>query len=298
MWFLLGTYAERSGDLERALGEYGRAMTADPADYRPILCRGNVHFTEGDYGEAIRDYLEGGRRRTPRPPDVFLQSLPRRGEAYDFDGQGQAITAAQGPLGVAGGVVGEQPRRWPASCRRGTRSRGPASGSPRGTPSRKAAAFPGMAPPRRPGAPSPRRGCTRRSPFSASACSSRARAVAPSPPFAIAAARAFCNFLPSLRRPLRITATCARAPCARKAWTSRSRPRTAAAMQRRAKRRARASRLVSLFVPGSHAFLEGRPVAGGPDAVSLFLGVAMAWLDEKLSPPSRCRPRKRSASRS
>src|SRR5262249_27027837 len=31
VWFLLGTYAERSGDLERALADYGRSMSADPS---------------------------------------------------------------------------------------------------------------------------------------------------------------------------------------------------------------------------------------------------------------------------
>ncbi|HKD19342.1 MAG TPA: hypothetical protein VKG23_15935, partial [Thermoanaerobaculia bacterium] len=59
----------------------------------------------------------------------------------------------------------------------------------------------------------------------------------------------------------------------------------AAAMQRRASRRARASRLVSLVLPGSHAFLEGRPVAGALTLFLFFLGVAMAWLDEKLFSP-------------
>ncbi|MGE5414413.1 MAG: tetratricopeptide repeat protein, partial [Syntrophomonadaceae bacterium] len=62
VWFLLGTYAERSGDLERALSDYGRSMSANPADYRPVLCRGNVHFIEGDYGEANRDYIEANKK--------------------------------------------------------------------------------------------------------------------------------------------------------------------------------------------------------------------------------------------
>ncbi|HKD18829.1 MAG TPA: tetratricopeptide repeat protein [Thermoanaerobaculia bacterium] len=94
VWFLLGTYAERSGDLERALGDYGRAMTADPEDYRPILSRGNVRFTEGDYGDAIRDYIEAAKKN-PKAADALYNLSLARGEAYDFDGQAQAITAAR-----------------------------------------------------------------------------------------------------------------------------------------------------------------------------------------------------------
>ena len=94
VWFLLGIYAERSGDLERAQSDYGRAMQADPADYRPILNRGNVHFTEGDYGEAIRDYIEAARR-SPRSAEIFYNLSLARGEAYDFDGQAAAIAQAR-----------------------------------------------------------------------------------------------------------------------------------------------------------------------------------------------------------
>ncbi|HWZ86448.1 MAG TPA: tetratricopeptide repeat protein, partial [Thermoanaerobaculia bacterium] len=94
VWFLLGTYAERAGDLERAQTDYGRAMAADPGDYRPLLNRGNVHFTEGDYGEAIRDYIEAARRN-PGAADALYNLSLARGEAYDYDGQAQAIAAAR-----------------------------------------------------------------------------------------------------------------------------------------------------------------------------------------------------------
>ena len=49
--------------------------------------------------------------------------------------------------------------------------------------------------------------------------------------------------------------------------------------------RARASRLLSLVLPGSHAFLEGRPVAGTLTLLLFFFGVSMVWLDEKLFSP-------------
>ena len=94
VWFLLGVYAERSGDYERAQADYGRAMRADPDDYRPLLNRGNVRFTEGDYSEAIRDYVEAAKKDA-YAPEIFYNLALARGEAYDFDGQSQAITRAR-----------------------------------------------------------------------------------------------------------------------------------------------------------------------------------------------------------
>jgi tetratricopeptide (TPR) repeat protein len=94
VWYLLGIYAERSGDLERAQSDYARAMQADPADYRPLLNRGNVRFTEGDYGEAIRDYIEAGKKE-PKSAAVFYNLSLARGEAYDFQGQAAAIQQAR-----------------------------------------------------------------------------------------------------------------------------------------------------------------------------------------------------------
>src|SRR5262249_55578843 len=52
VWFLLGIYAERSGDGERAVQNYDRAIQASPNDYRPYLNRGNVRFLEGDFNRA------------------------------------------------------------------------------------------------------------------------------------------------------------------------------------------------------------------------------------------------------
>jgi tetratricopeptide (TPR) repeat protein len=94
VWFLLGVYAERAGDYERASEAYTRAMRADPTDYRPVLHRGNVRFTEGDFNEAIRDYIEAAKL-DPDAPEIFYNLALARGEAYDFDGQSQAITRAR-----------------------------------------------------------------------------------------------------------------------------------------------------------------------------------------------------------
>jgi tetratricopeptide (TPR) repeat protein len=94
VWYLLGVFAERSGDLDRAQIDYGRAMQADASDYRPLLNRGNVRFTEGDYGEAIRDYIEAGKK-APSVAAVFYNLSLARGEAYDFEGQAAAIEEAR-----------------------------------------------------------------------------------------------------------------------------------------------------------------------------------------------------------
>jgi tetratricopeptide (TPR) repeat protein len=94
VWFLLGMYADRSGDSERAIRSYERAIQAEPRDFRPYLNRGNVHFQEGDYPEAIRDY-EAAAQRAPRAAEIQYNLSIARGEAYDFEGQTAAMARAR-----------------------------------------------------------------------------------------------------------------------------------------------------------------------------------------------------------
>ena len=94
VWFLLGMYAERSGDSERALTSYDRAIAAQGRDYRPFLNRGNVHFQEGEFAAAIRDY-EAAAERAPRTAEAYYNLSIARGEAYDFDGQAAAMAIAR-----------------------------------------------------------------------------------------------------------------------------------------------------------------------------------------------------------
>lgn len=94
VWFLLGIYAERAGDNERAVQNYDRAINASPKDYRPYLNRGNVHFQEGDFVRAIGDYGSAAER-APGAPEVFYNLSIARSESYDFDGQTAAITKAR-----------------------------------------------------------------------------------------------------------------------------------------------------------------------------------------------------------
>lgn len=85
-WFLLARYAERAGDHGRAVLAYGRAIQADPKDYRPFVNRGNVRFVEGAYNEAISDYEEAARR-APKSAEAFYNLSVARSEIYDFKGQ-------------------------------------------------------------------------------------------------------------------------------------------------------------------------------------------------------------------
>ena len=94
IWYLFGMYAERSGDSERAIASYDRAIQADPGDYRPFLNRGNVHFQEGDFQDAIRDY-ETAAQKAPKAAEAQYNLSVARGEAYDFDGQSLAIARAR-----------------------------------------------------------------------------------------------------------------------------------------------------------------------------------------------------------
>jgi len=94
VWFLLGGYAERSGDSERALRAYDRAIQAEPGDYRHFLNRGNVRFQEGEFATAIRDYREAAKH-APDVPQIHYNLSLASGEAYDFAGQAAAIARAK-----------------------------------------------------------------------------------------------------------------------------------------------------------------------------------------------------------
>lgn len=94
VWFLLGIFAERSGDTERAVQNYDRAIQANPKDYRPYLNRGNVHFQEGDFAQAVADY-NSASERAPGAAEVYYNLSIAKGESYDFDGQTAAIGRAR-----------------------------------------------------------------------------------------------------------------------------------------------------------------------------------------------------------
>lgn len=94
IWFLTGIYAERSSDRDRALAAYDRSVRAGPAQYQALLNRGNVQFLEGNFALAIADY-EAAAEKAPRAPEVYYNLALARAEAYDFEGQAQALKRAR-----------------------------------------------------------------------------------------------------------------------------------------------------------------------------------------------------------
>ncbi len=283
VWFLLGTYAERSGDLERALADYGRSMSADPSDYRPLLSRGNVHFIEGDYGEAIRDYIEANKK-DPRAADALYNLALARGEAYDFDGQAQAMSAARALAASRVAVWSSTPtfarvvspeysvaraRTRIASWNAQPKSRRlPGHGTAGGpwtaifspwalAPLALLGVGIGLARFRQ------RRGV-------ASICER--------------CGRAFCNRCRRYGDPPDYCTMCARL-LRREVSDIEAQAAEATAARRRASSRSRAGRIASLLLPGSHAFEEGRPLAGTWMLFLFFLGLAAAYLDERFFDP-------------
>jgi tetratricopeptide (TPR) repeat protein len=283
VWFLLGTYAERAGDLERAQADYGRAMSADTGDYRALLNRGNVHFTEGDYGEAIRDYTEASRRN-PKAADALYNLSLARGEAYDFDGQAQAIAGARALSASQVAAWSSTPtlaRVVPAeySVARARARIAEWNAQP------KSRRLPGHGMAARPW----------RTLFSPWALAPLAvlglgmliarrrwrRGVAT---LCDRCGRAFCNRCRRYGDPPDYCTMCSRT-FRKESLDIEAQAAEASAMQRRGAWRARAGRLVSLVLPGSHAFQEGRPFAGALTLFVFFFGLAAAVVDEKLFDP-------------
>jgi tetratricopeptide (TPR) repeat protein len=282
VWYLLGVFAERSGDLQRAQSDYGRAMQADPADYRPLLNRGNVRFTEGDYGEAIRDYLEAGKR-APRAASVFYNLSLARGEAYDFEGQAAAIQQARQisnsqvnfwtdnptlsrvvPAGYSLDRARERMAAWDAQPKS---RRLPGHGSSRGwrqyfpswTFAPLAALGLGILLARR-----------------------RERDVAQS---CDRCGRPFCKRCRRWADPSQYCTPCFKLHMRKDDVDIEEQVAETKAMQRRASRRHFAVRIVSLFLPGSHAFASGRPFRAAAILVAFFAAVGAAVLDERFFDP-------------
>jgi tetratricopeptide (TPR) repeat protein len=282
VWFLLGVYAERSGDYERAQADYGRAMRANPNDYRPLLNRGNVRFTEGDFNQAISDYLEASKL-DPNAPEIFYNLALARGEAYDFDGQSQAITRARAISAsrVTGWVNAPTVSRVVPASYSLTRARARIAqwnSQPK----------------------------SRRLPGHGAASLGYSLGSAWSIPSL--AALALGLFLTRFRRSRGLAGECVRcgraycarcrrygdAPgyCAACARTFRKEDadieeQAAGALdaQKRTRRRNRASRLASLIAPGAHRFGFDRPGAGAATMIVFFCALGAAVLDNRFFDP-------------
>jgi tetratricopeptide (TPR) repeat protein len=284
VWFLLGIYAERSGDLDRAQSDYGRAIQADPGDYRSILNRGNVHFVEGDYGEAIRDYTEAAKR-APAAAEAHYNLSLARGEAYDFDGQVLAIARARE---LSASRVAE----WTGTP---TMSRVVSAGFPLSRARARIADWNAQPKSRRlPGhgtAARPWRALI--SPWALApigvllvgvllARLRRRRGLAS---LCERCGRAFCNRCRRYGDPALYCTMCSHTFVRKENVDIEVQVAEAREMQGRTARRARASRIASMLLPGSHAFLEERPIAGASTLFLFFFGLAAAIIDEKLFDP-------------
>jgi tetratricopeptide (TPR) repeat protein len=289
VWFLLGTFAERSGDFGRAQTEYGKAVRADPNDYRPILNRGNVHFTEGDYGEAIRDYIEASRR-APKAAEAFYNLSLARGEIYDFDGQAQAI--AQARLIDPGRVTSWSsnptfsrvvPAEYPLSRARKRVEEWNAQPKSRRLPGHGTAVHPWLA----------LLSVWSLAPIAALLAGPllarfRRRELASE---CARCGRVMCDRCRRYGDPALYCAMCARFFLKREDVDIELQASEARAMQRRALWRSRSSRLASVLLPGSGAFFGERPAAGAVTLLLFGFGLAAALVDEKLFDPLTLSPR-------
>ena len=282
VWYLLGIFAERSGDLERAQSDYGRALQADPADHRPLQNRGNVRFTEGDYGEAIRDYIEAGKR-APSSAAVFYNLSLARGEAYDFDGQSAAIRKAReisnsqvngwidnptlSRVVSAGYSLDRARERMGAWDAQPKSRRLPGHGSARGWrqyfPAWMFAPLAALAL----GILSARR---------------RDRDVALD---CDRCGRPFCKRCRRWGDPSLYCAACWKLHMKKDDVDIEDQVAETKAMQRRASGKHLAIRIVSLFLPGSHAFASRRPLRAAAILLLFFTAVGAAVLDDKYFDP-------------
>ena len=73
-----------TGDLDRAIEAYTRALNVQPADAMTIYARALAHQAQGDLQAAIDDYDQVLRLR-PNGPSVFTIGQPTVGA---FSGQG------------------------------------------------------------------------------------------------------------------------------------------------------------------------------------------------------------------
>src|SRR5262245_12355674 len=282
VWYLLGVFAERSGDLDRAQSDYGRAMQADPADYRPLLNRGNVRFTEGDYGEAIRDFIEAGKK-APAEAAVFYNLSLARGEAYDFEGQSAAIQEARKisssqvnswvdnptllrvvPAGYSLDRARERMAAWDAQPKS---RRLPGHGSARGwrqyfpswTLAPLAALGLGLVLARR-----------------------RERDIALN---CDRCGRPFCKRCRRWADPSLYCSACFKLHMRKDDVDIEDQVAETKATQRRATLRHRAVRIASLLLPGSHAFASQRPLRAALGLFVFFTAVGAAILDERFFDP-------------
>lgn len=289
VWFLLGKYADRSGDSERAIASYERAIQANSFDYRPYLNRGNVHFQEGDYLEAIRDY-DAAAQRAPRVAEIQYNIAVARGEAYDFDGQTAAMARARALSPADVPVWTEHP----------TLARVIAAGYPVSRARRRIEEWNRQAKSRRLPGHAPPLSITSFlfTPFAMGPWIAGAAAIAlagarAKRPLAIECARCGIPVCDSCRRfgdhPLYCT-TCVRLHVRKENLGIEAHVVQAREMRSRVEARDRACRLTSIFLPGTHRIFSDRTWSGYFAMFLFFVCVAMTVVGGRFFDPRELPP--------
>jgi len=94
VWFLLGRFAQRRDDYDEAAIDFSRALKSDPGNFRAMIGIGNIHFWQGDLGEAMTDYRNAIQLR-PRSALAFYNLSLAQGDAYLFDQQKESLANAR-----------------------------------------------------------------------------------------------------------------------------------------------------------------------------------------------------------
>ncbi|MGH9317592.1 MAG: tetratricopeptide repeat protein [Thermoanaerobaculia bacterium] len=283
VWFLLGMYAERSGDSERALLNYERAIEVGPKDYRPFLNIGNVHFQEGDYGEAIRDYIAAGQR-APDTAEIYYNLAIARAETYDFEGQAAALAKARQISDRDVSYWSEHATLARVVSARYTLSRARQkieewNAQPKGR--------------RLPGhTPRLRLAPTLLTPLVLGPWAALLLAVGlsavrsrwPIPSECARCGEVFCRLCKRIGGPLPYCASCVRLHVRKETAGIEAQVTQAGQLARRTRQRDRLCRMMSLLLPGSHRLFSQKPGRGALTLFLFFLFVAAAAVDLVVEP--------------
>ena len=288
VWFLLGIYAERAGDSERAIAAYEHAIQVSPNDYRPFLNRGNVHFQEGDYAEAIRDY-DAASKRAPRAPEVYYNLAIARGEAYDFDGQTAAMAKAR--------ELSERDVAYWSD--RPTLARVVAAPYPLSRARRKVEQWNAQPKSRRlPGHAPPVSLRILASPYTllpwgillAAVALSGYRASRSVASECVRCGKPFCRFCKRWGDPPLYCTDCVRSYIRKEAVGIEAQVAQSAEIRRRIRQKDLACRVTSILLPGTHHFFSQRPIFGFFVLASFCFFLAAAALGERLFDPRELPP--------
>ena len=279
VWLLLGIYAERSADMNRALAAYDRAVRAAPGDYRPLLNRGNIRFQEGDFAQAVHDY-EAAAEKAPAGAEAYYNLALARAELYDFNGQTTALQQARQVSARDVTYWSEHP----------TLARVVAAGYPLSQARRRLEEWNSQPRGERlPGyAPAARVVASLASPFAIGPWAALAlafvltlfRAWGGMAVECLGCARPFCKYCRRYGDP---PGSCAR--CAELRRRSRGidvQIQRAEEARRQTRSRDRLCRIVSLFFPGAHRYFSRRPVSGFTTLLLFFFLIAAAAIDGRL----------------